>query len=71
MNAIEDDECTALVKRPVYSTGCGKIFYISGHQDRCHWVTVRDPPWLLYQAWSSGSTATGDGMFSKEQTMNR
>lgn len=26
---------------------------------------------LLYQAWSCGSTAAGDGMFSKEQTMNR
>jgi hypothetical protein len=32
MNAI-DDECTALVKRPVYSTRCGEIVYIFGHQD--------------------------------------
>jgi hypothetical protein len=71
MNAIDGDECTALVKKAVYTMKWGEIVYISGHQDTSHWARWRDPLWLLYQAWSCGSNSAEDGgMFSKEQTMN-
>jgi hypothetical protein len=71
MNAIDDDECTALVRKPVYTKRWGEIVYISGHQDTGNWAGGMGPLWLLCQAWSCGSNSAEDGgMFSKEQTIN-
>jgi hypothetical protein len=36
--AIDDDECTALVKNVFHPLLWGEIVYISGHQGKDHWA---------------------------------
>ena len=68
-NDDDEDECTALVVKPVHqsSGSCGRVVYISGHQDGGHWATegIWDPLCVLYQTPAEGFSCSSDrdGLF--------